>query len=247
MGTGETRTAIKVAAERLRAIVLDAENGAFIGSEEALIATLGCSRSTVRQVARLLEREGLLRVRRGINGGYFGSRPDAGTIEATVSAYLETLDMDAEDVTVIASALWVETVQKAAGAPRKEALAVVARLRDRLKAIKDDAPFSQVRDLELESQKAIFALSNSNYVKLIFDINVAFSRRKFPLPIGDDDDPDHRAFVRMWRDAKQMELTAIASGDRELAYMASRHSRKIWHERVWSRHREPTLPSAGTD
>ena len=59
MGKIETRTPLGVAAERLRTIVLDADEGAFIGSEDALISQLGCSRSTVRQVARLLEREGL--------------------------------------------------------------------------------------------------------------------------------------------------------------------------------------------
>jgi len=56
--------------------VLAAKEGALIGSEESLIADLGVSRSTLRQAARLLEREGLLRVKRGINGGYYGQPTD---------------------------------------------------------------------------------------------------------------------------------------------------------------------------
>ena len=75
-----SRPAIEAAAAQLRSIVLESDNGALIGSEDMLLEKLGFSRSTVRQVARLLEREGYLRVRRGINGGYFGSRPDAATI-----------------------------------------------------------------------------------------------------------------------------------------------------------------------
>ena len=89
----------------LRGIVLDAAPGTLLGSEDALVARLSVSRSTVRQIARLLEREGLLLVRRGINGGYYGARPTIGTIETTVSAYLETLDMDSQDLTTVASVL----------------------------------------------------------------------------------------------------------------------------------------------
>lgn len=237
MGKTVARTPIRSAAERLRSIVLDSEEGAFIGSEDALMATLGCSRNTVRQVARLLEREGVLRVKRGINGGYFGARPDAGTIEATVAAYLETLDMDPQEVTILASALWVEAMRKATGADKDKVVSTVNRLRKRVMSIKDDATFAQVQAIELEMQSAIFELANTNYIKLIFDVNVAFSVRKFQVPIEDNETQFHRDFVPIWRDAKLMELLALGGGDREVAGMASQYSRKIWHQRVWRRYR----------
>ena len=237
MRKSEARSPINSAAERLRSIVLDAEEGAFIGSEDALMAQLGCSRNTVRQVARLLEREGVLRVKRGINGGYFGSRPDAGTIEATVAAYLETLDMDPQDVTILASALWVEAMRKAVAANRDRVEETVERLRKRVLSIKDSATFAQVQKVELEMQSAIFELANTSYIKLIFDVNVAFSVRKFQVPVEDDETEFHHRFVPSWRDAKLMELLALGGGDREVAVMASQYSRKIWHERVWRRYR----------
>lgn len=241
----QSKITLTVAAERLRAIVLDSEEGAFIGSEEALIAKLGCARNTVRQVARLLEREGLLKVRRGINGGYFGSRPDAGTIEATVSAYLETLDMDAGDVTILASALWVEAVRKAAGADPAEAQAVADRLRTKVDALPADASFEQVRDLELLAQTEVFHLANSSYIKLIFDINVAFSRRRFPPSrVVDTRSPEHLEFVKKWKEARLLELNAIAIGDRELAVLAARYSRKVWHQRIWQRFSFPAEAEA---
>jgi GntR family transcriptional regulator, transcriptional repressor for pyruvate dehydrogenase complex len=233
--TNEARTAIGVAADRLRAIVLAAEQDSLIGSEEALIGQLGCSRSTVRQVARLLEREGLLRVKRGINGGYFGARPDAGTIEATVSAYLQTLPMDPGDVTILASALWVEALRKAAGSPAADREAVCNTLRPRFQAITEKASFTMIRDLELAAQSAIFDLANAAYIKLIFDINSAFSRNRFPAPVHDDDTPEHREFVPKWREAKLMELNAVSSGDRELAAMAAQYSRRLWYNRVGRR------------
>lgn len=236
MKNGEIGPVIQAAADRLRAIVLDAEEGTLVGSEDALIGQLGCSRSTVRQVARLLEREGLLRVRRGINGGYFGARPDTGTIEATVSAYLETLQMDPQDVTILASSLWVLAMRKAAEADPTVARELVARMRPRLAALPQDATFDAVQRLERAMQAEIFQLGNSNYIKLIFDINVAFSRRRRVAPTNDDDKPRHVEFLARWRDAKLLELNAIECGDIELAAMTARYSRQLWHERVWRRY-----------
>lgn len=236
MRKSENRTVIQTAAERLRAIVLDAEEGALIGSEDALVNRLGCARATVRQVARLLEREGLLRVKRGINGGYFGARPDAGTIEATVSAYLETLHMDPQDVTILASALWILAMRKAAQADPAAAGKVVERLRAQLARLSPKADFETVRRLEQAIQAEIFELGNSGYIKLVFDINVAFSRRSFSPAIEDDDSAEHLEFVDKWRDAKLMELKAIASGDSDLAAMAAQYSRQFWHRRVYRRH-----------
>lgn len=236
MSRVENRTTLDVVAERLREIVLAAPEGALIGSEDSLIARLGCSRSTVRQVARLLEREGLLKVRRGISGGYFGTRPDVGVIESTVSAYLEALDIDGRDATILASVLWVEVVRKAALADPGMVREMVAGLKPKVAALPDEASYVMVRDLELLSQSEMFRLSNSAYIRLIFDINVEFSRRRFPdSPVEDDESPEHRAFVRLWREAKLQELNAVALGDADLAALAAQYSRKVWYRRIGRR------------
>lgn len=235
MKNRETRTALEVAALELRRIVMALEPGVLIGSEDELVERLNCSRSTVRQVARLLEREGLLKVRRGLNGGYFSARPDAGTIEGAVSTYLEFLDIDPRDVTALASSLWVQAMRKAAEADPVDARRVAEKLIAKVRAIKDDAAFAKIRELELLAQAEIFELAQSVYVKLIFDINVAFSRRRFTTPIADDASDEHHRFVREWRNAKLMELSALIDGDIELAGLAAKHSRKIWHQRIIAR------------
>lgn len=233
--TARRRTPLELAVERLREHALDSPEGTLIGSEDALVGLLGCSRSTVRQAARVLEREGVLKVRRGINGGYFSSRPDAGTIEATVSAYLETLHMKPSDVTVLASVLWVEAMRKAASGDPEQIAAAVKRLQKKIRTLKDEATFTDVRLLESETQKAIFELADSTYIQLIFDINAAYSRRRFSDPITDDDSPEHREFVRKWRDAKSLELNALLIGDRDLVLSAAQLSRKVWHSRLQRR------------
>jgi DNA-binding GntR family transcriptional regulator len=230
--TKQSRSTIEAAAAQFRAMSLDAEEGALLGSEDTLVQALGVSRATVRQVARLLEREGLLKVRRGINGGYFAARPDVDTIEQAVSAYLVTLDMDAQDVTTIASVLWVEVLRKAAGRRSAAAREMVEAFRARVAAVRPDAPFSEIVQLEQDSRTAIFDLIKARYIELIFQINVAFAQKRFAAA-PEMDPGEHRAFVHAWRNAKLMELEAIADGDPELGMMAARHIRTLWHQRIW--------------
>ncbi|MCB2074110.1 MAG: FadR family transcriptional regulator [Novosphingobium sp.] len=230
-----SRTALATVAERLRAMVREKEDGDFLGNEETLIAQLGCSRSTIRQVARLLESEGLLKVRAGINGGYFSARPGADTIHNMVATYLDFLDIDREDVLAMASALWVEAMRKASVRGQESIESIIAPLQRRLRKVKDTATFADIRDLEVKFQKDIFCLAESSYIELIFNINVAYSKRAYGEAVTDDESPDHSAFVTNWRNAKKLELEALIAGDSELAVLAAQHSRKIWHNRIRKR------------
>lgn len=224
---------INAVASRLRKLAWEAEPGTLLGSEEALIARLSVSRATIRQVARLLEREGLLRVRRGINGGYFSARPDLHTIEATVSAYLEMLDTDDEELLTIASALWVEVMRRMAGLRTVKTAALVDEFRKNLSRVSPGASFDDVLDFEQGFRKAIFDLLNARYTELIFQINIAFQRKRFPtIPSDRDDTIEHREFVCAWRNTKLMEFDAIAEGNPALAMMAARRTRDLWHRRL---------------
>jgi len=234
MSNPRAQSVIDAAALQLRSIALAAAEGMLLGSEEALVTKLAVSRATVRQVARLLEREGLLRVRRGINGGYFAARPDLRTIETTVSAYLEMLHTEPEDVTAIASVLWVEVLRRAARARSAESKSLAERYLVEVRALPLDASFHDVLRVEQESREAVFDLVGSRYIELIFQINTAFAQRRFAAPSGQDGTEAHRNFVRAWRDAKLLEFQSIADGDPELAMMAARHARNVWHRRIWS-------------
>lgn len=235
MSRPTSASTIDAASERLRAIALEQDAGVLLGSEEALLQALQVSRSTLRQVARLLEREGLLRVRRGIGGGYYSARPDLAGITATISAHLQTLQVEPGDITAVASALWVELVRQAAALPetvRKEAATALA---DQVSAMRSDVSFEEIRAVEDANRAALFALVKSPYVELIFQINLAFAHRHFHEPVEVESPEADRAFLKAWRTAKLLELGAIADGDGEVAAMAARHSRNVWHGRVMSR------------
>jgi GntR family transcriptional repressor for pyruvate dehydrogenase complex len=228
------KSALDGAGSRLRAVVLAAKEGVLVGSEETLVAKLGVSRATVRQAARLLEREGFLRVRRGINGGYFAARPDVNTIEKTVSAYLEMVHTKPEDITVIASVLWVEVLRRAAQMKTPESKALAEKLMERVSALKPEASFHDVLSVERDSRTALFDLIESRYIELIFQINVEFSKKRFAPPSMKDDTKAHREFVGAWRSAKMLECQSILQGDPELAMLAARRSRNEWHRRLWN-------------
>lgn len=228
------KSAIDVAAANLRSIVQSAEEGDLLGSEETLITRLGVSRATVRQAARLVEREGLLRVKRGINGGYFAARPDAHTIETSVSTYLDRVHTEPEDITVVASVLWVEVLGRAARVRTKQARDLAEKYLKKVRSLRPDASFQDVFHIEQESRKAVFDLINSRYVELIFQINTTFAKKHFSPPSESDDTEAHRTFVRAWRHAKLLEFESIVDGDPELAMLAARHARNVWHRRIWN-------------
>ncbi|HEX7872974.1 MAG TPA: GntR family transcriptional regulator [Sphingobium sp.] len=229
------KSAIEAAAARLREKAMTEEEGAFIGNEDNLQTALGVSRATVRQAARILEGEGMLRVRRGINGGYFAARPSADTIEKSVSAYLETLNVAGEDLLTIASVLWVEVLRKAAqiDTPRKRE--IIARYRGLLDTLPPDTGHREVLEVEAALRNDIFELIDSRYIELIFHINMAFSERRFVVPDEPEAPEEIAAFVAAWRNARRMELSAMADGDGELAALAARHMRNIWQQQMRKR------------
>jgi GntR family transcriptional repressor for pyruvate dehydrogenase complex len=234
MRAPKLKSTIEAAASRLRSIVLGTQEDSLLGSEEELIAKLGVSRATVRQVARLLEREGLLRVRRGIKGGYFAGRPNLHTVETTVSAYLEMVHTEPEDVTVIASVLWVEVMRRAARTKTAKSTALAEKYLERVKDLQLGASFNDILLIEQESRQAIFELVNTPYIELIFHINTTFAQRRFAPNAERDNTEAHREFVRAWRSTKILEFESIAEGDPELAMMAARRARRVWHRRIWN-------------
>ncbi|HSI48311.1 MAG TPA: FCD domain-containing protein [Ideonella sp.] len=77
-----------VDALRQRILAVTGPDNAFLGSEEQLIATLGVSRPTFRQAARLLEHEALLKIKRGIGGGFFAQPPSVQAVSRMAAIFL---------------------------------------------------------------------------------------------------------------------------------------------------------------
>ncbi len=227
-------SALETVKSKLREISLAADEGAIVGSEDDLIALLDVSRSTLRQAARVMELHGFLRVRRGIGGGYFATRPDEKSLQAIVGAYLDTLDLKYEDVTDVASVLWVDVLTRAARLNTPQARCVAENPAPRHPFYQARRQLHRISRAEEASHTAIFDLVNSRYTQLIFQFNQAFSQGRFPLAAARDGTAEHREFVQTWRESKLLELRGIAESDVELAVMAARHTRSLFHRRFWS-------------
>jgi GntR family transcriptional regulator, transcriptional repressor for pyruvate dehydrogenase complex len=218
MSNEKRPSSIENASARLRAMSLAADEGAPLGAEDALQARLGIARSTVRQAARILEREGLLRVKRGASGGYFAARPQMEVIENAVSAYLRTKSIVAGDVMAVGDLLWPEAVRRAAVRPHTS-----ADFEDlaRAQALVDSVHGAMTRDdfiaVEKSVARLIVRLSGSSYIELIVGINSAFFRLEERVGLI----PSPGAIAE-WRERRVLELTAIRTADEELAVFAGR-------------------------
>lgn len=79
---------VTAAVAQLRDMIVAQPPDTQIGSLPDLAKILGVGIVTVQQAARVLEHEGLLQVRRGPGGGYYGTRPEAEGLSRAISGYL---------------------------------------------------------------------------------------------------------------------------------------------------------------
>lgn len=240
VGKPKPPSSIEQAALILRERALATEPGQLIGSEDEVVASLGVARVTARQAARLVERDGLLRVRRGKKGGYFSARPSVEMVEAVVCAYLDTLGIEAMHTGGVATALWVEAVRQAAMCEDSKRRDCARRLTAIAAKLDDDAPMRAVSEAEHAYRSAVFDLIGGDYLRTIFQINAAFSRSRLPAISGEIDAAHHREFIRKWRSAKLLAAEAIADGDILQAVLSALADRNAWTARGGSAWRDGT-------
>ena len=90
---------VQRAVEALRKQILSVPpDNPFLGSEDELIATLGISRPTFRQAARLLEHEQLLKIKRGSGGGFFAQPPSARAVSRMAAIYLNSQETTLQQI-----------------------------------------------------------------------------------------------------------------------------------------------------
>jgi GntR family transcriptional regulator, transcriptional repressor for pyruvate dehydrogenase complex len=229
MALHKKKSVTNTAASRLRTIIASHEDGYFLGGEKELQQLVGASRATLRQVARLLEREGLLRVRAGGKGGYFACKPSFGSMEVALTAHLERLDVRIEELLAIASITWTESVEQAATLNNDTSRGLAEEIAETVRAVPPDITNRALIEIEQHIRSRVFELIDCPYMRLIFEVNVRFARHRFEGPgqIRDESD-DQARFVEAWRSAKLLELEAIARGDAELGSLAAKRTREVW-------------------
>jgi GntR family transcriptional repressor for pyruvate dehydrogenase complex len=230
MGQDETST-IDSTVRQLRQISRETDEGKLIGSEDELTRLLQVSVSSIRQAARLVEREGFLRVKRGRYGGYFSARPGARTIEAAL-AQIDVGPVKPEETNILSTAMWKAAVARAAALPPGETAAVVRKLVAKVKGIKGSASFGEVRAVDSLTRAEIFKLSAFHYFDLVSRMTTIFSARALLKDIDDFDPRRHVEFVQGWRDYTLLQLEGIGKNDAALAEFAASRVCEIIYARV---------------
>lgn len=216
---GARRQIVPATAEKLRELIFAEAPGAQIGSLPDLARKLGVGIVTVQQVARVLESEGLLEVKRGPGGGYYGRRPDAAVLERSLAAYMRTQDASWADALDMTSLLFTELVAAAAGCAdpaRQDELRGIASRLDRCTS--DGAVF----EMEQELQDVLFRMVDRPLFALLTRVTLLFSASR-PMPVYRTEED----FAR-WIDGRRKIIAAILARDVEMArFEADRHNRKV--------------------
>lgn len=213
------RQVVQVAAEQLRVRIFARPAGEQIGSLPELARDLGVGIVTVQQAARILEHEGLLEVRRGPGGGYYGRRPDRSDLERVLGAYMRSDPASWKEVLDITSLLFNRLCASAArcGDPAHHAaLRDVAR---RIAACDDEAGLAE---LETALQDALFAMVERPLFELLTHVALGFARTP------QSHETMFAAFgLDAWKEGRRRIIDAILRRDPELAHFeADRQNRQ---------------------
>jgi GntR family transcriptional regulator, transcriptional repressor for pyruvate dehydrogenase complex len=218
---------VQETAERLRDLICEQEPDTLIGSLPELARALGVGIVTVQQAARILEHEGLLQVRRGPGGGYYGTRPDAAALERSLAAYMRTQPASLDDALDITSLLFTELAAAAAGCRDESLRASLRSLAERLDGCKGER---QLGDFETEFQDLLFRMVDRPLFELLtrVTLQLAGTRAGESLFAG-------RERARRWQDGRHRIIDAILAQDAELArFEADRSNRRVVLERLGS-------------
>lgn len=195
-------------ANALMDLSLAAASGAFLGAESDLLLSLGVSRPTLRQAAKIVESDRMISVRRGSNGGFYATRPDAADVIRAPARYLRLQGATLADVHAV-TRLISEGVGVAAAACRD------AALRRELSVFRDGVNGNDsVADLiqaETKLARLLAAMSGNPAAQLFIEIGYTFGRDDRRLRFYQT--PEDRARARYLQTAV---CDAVLAGDAEV-------------------------------
>jgi GntR family transcriptional repressor for pyruvate dehydrogenase complex len=222
-GVGPDRPGLApTTAARLRDLILAAEPDAQIGTLTGLAQQLGVGVVTVQQAARILEHEGLLQVRRGPGGGYYGKRPTEASLERSIAAYLRVDGSRFRELFEIMSLLECELAPAAARSGDAE-------LRAGLEHVLALLAGSDTIEAQLAAEEALhgvlFRLADQPLMGLLGRVTMSVYQAS-PAPSMFLD----QAGIDAWRAGRRRIIAAILAADDELArFETERYREDLLH------------------
>ncbi|MDE2403191.1 MAG: FCD domain-containing protein [Sphingomonadales bacterium] len=214
------RNLVPATVEALRERIFAIPEGESIGQLPELARLLGVGIVTIQQAARILEHEGLLEVRRGPGGGYYGRRPDALSLERSLAAYMRSRPASWQEALDMTSLLFNEL---AAAAAECHDAALLDELRAFARRIADGGDHADLIGLEVEFQDLLFRMVDRPLFELLTRVTLRFAGTR---PFGKlfDGAPG----LARWKTGRRLIIDAILRHDPELArFEANRHNRAV--------------------
>ena len=218
--TPQGRGLVNATAAKMRDLIFAREPDSLIGSLPELARLLEVGIATVQQAARVLEHEGLLEVRRGPGGGYFGVRPDAAALERSVAAFLRVRGSDDYEALEMMTLLDCELMPAAA---RCQDPALMARLRDLQGRVDATRTSEQRLDFEDALHAVLFKMVDRPLIELLANVAMQYYRGSAIPQIFEGEDG-----LRAWARWRHHVIGAILANDPDLArFEAERHRREL--------------------
>jgi DNA-binding FadR family transcriptional regulator len=215
-------SAVLEAADLLRRDAMAAQEGELLGAEDDLIRRYGVSRPTLRLAAALVAQEKLLRVKRGVGGGYFVTRPDSRVVAHMAAIYLRTRETRVSEVIRAVEPIRVELAKLAAAsdneAARDEMRRFVAREQEQLEKTDGEHVYRDFLRSEREFGHLLGEMAGNKVISLFQLILYNFSGM-----LGRNEDiyinRPHR--VEEYRQMRSRLAEAVIAGDAEMAAIAA--------------------------
>ncbi len=221
--TRESESAAYRAARVLRTEILNREHGEPLGSEDELIERLGISRPTLRQAARLLEHEQLIRVRRGVGGGYYVRKPDVGSVTRAAAFYLQARKTTMRDVLVASEQMNEAVMVRAAQSRDPAAREKLARSLAEFGNPHDGRPDVTLLRQDLEFIERVLELAGNPPLELFVRVLYQFGLTQTGTPVF----RDREDRIAAWAAARARLGEAILSGDAELTALLTRRRTRV--------------------
>ncbi|TDC55932.1 FadR family transcriptional regulator [Actinomadura sp. KC345] len=186
--------------------------GEVIGNEATLLADLGVSRAVLREAVRILEHNGVARMRQGPGGGLVVQAPDHARVVDALALYLRYLRVRATELFEVRTAVELRATELAAARAPRFTPEERAELSAVLKRVRSPSASAHTH---VDLHVTLAALSGNRLLGLF----AAVLARLTPFRIPDDED------VRLHsREVDERIAEAVLSGDASLArHRMTRH------------------------
>lgn len=205
--------------EKLRELVFSQPADSYLGSMNEVASHLGVGIVTIQQATRILEHEGLLTIKRGPGGGYYGTRPDDAALERSFATYMRAHDVDYRDAFEVIVSLDCDLAQAAADSGDD-------RLEDRIQVLIERLALCQSAEdciqFEVDFRNTLFSIVNRPLLELL--ARVAMQQYKASERVAIFDRP---VYLTDWRQGREKILRAILQRDGELADFEAHRFRRL--------------------